>query len=148
MDDNIRRGRHARRAGAAPEGQKCYDDLGSAETATMPANHSMKSDGPSDKQETGRVLRFEPRARRPRAPLSPFGASPVKDVGKYARGADDGEDYRHRMRANVAAFVVVGLLIWCGYWLFDTLSEMRKNQDCVLSGRTNCMRIEVPAVAR
>ena len=113
----------------------------------MPANHSMKSDGPSDKQETGRVLRFEP--RRPRTPPpSPFGASPVKDVGSYARGADDSEDYRHRMRANVAAFVVVGLLIWCGYWLFDTLSEMRKNQDCALSGRTNCTRIEVPTVAR
>jgi hypothetical protein len=109
----------------------------------------MKSDGPSDKHETGRVLRFEPRAQRPRAPRSsPFGASPVKDVGKYAGGPDDSEDYRHRMRVNAVAFVVVGLLIWCGYWLFDTLSEMRKNQDCALSGRTNCTRIEIPAVAR
>jgi hypothetical protein len=109
----------------------------------------MKSDEPSDKQETGRVLRFEPRARRPRAPLSSrFGASPVKDVGKYSGGLDDSEDYRHRMRMNAAAIVVVGLLIWCGFWLFDTLSEMRKKQDCALSGRTNCTRIEIPAIAR
>src|SRR5215831_3643877 len=118
----------------------------------MPANRSIKSDGPSDKEETGRVLRFEPRPRRPRPPLSPLGslgASPVKDVGHYAHGgADDSEDYRRRMRANAVAFVIVGLLIWCGYWLFDTLAEMRKNQDCTLSGRTNCVRIEVPPSSR
>ena len=40
--------------------------------------------------------------------------------------------------------MVVGLLIWCGYWLFDTLSEMRRTQDCFLSGRTNCAPISVP----
>jgi hypothetical protein len=28
-------------------------------------------------------------------------------------------------RTNAAAIIVVGLLIWCGYWLFDTLAEMR-----------------------
>jgi hypothetical protein len=118
----------------------------------MPANRSMKSEKPLADQETGRVLRFEPRrgTPRPRAPLSsgPFGPSPVEDMEKYSRVPEEGDDYRHRMRANVAAIVVVALLIWSGYWLFDTIAEMRKNQDCVLSGRTNCAPISTPATVR
>jgi hypothetical protein len=115
----------------------------------MPANRSTKPEEPTDSQEMGRILRFEPRraSQRPRKPLTPplFGRhSPVESVDKYARGPDDGDDYRYRMRANVAAVVVVGLLIWCGYWLFNTLTEMRKTQDCILSGRTNCAQISVP----
>ncbi len=114
----------------------------------MPANHSKKNQEPSDSEEMGRILRFEPRqgSRHPRPPLppSPLGRSPVEGVDKYARPPDDTEDYRHRMRTNVAAVIVVSLLIWCGYWLFDTLAQLRKSQDCVLSGRTNCARIDVP----
>jgi hypothetical protein len=52
------------------------------------------------------------------------------------------------MRVNAAAILVVVVLIWCGYWLFDTLAEMRKTQDCILSGRTNCARIDIPTHAR
>jgi hypothetical protein len=117
----------------------------------MAANRSKKPEEPSDSQEMGRILRFEPRhGTRPRAPSPPplFGRSPVEGVDKYARAPDDTEDYRHRMRTNAAAIVVVGLLIWCGYWLFDTIAEMRKTQDCILSGRTNCARIDVPPNAR
>ena len=117
----------------------------------MPANNSKKTDEPADRQEMGRILRFEPRrgAKRPHPSFPPpFGQSPVEDIDKYARAPDDTEDYRHRMRINAAAIVVVGLLIWCGYWLFDTLAEMRKTQDCILSGRTNCARIEPPPQAR
>jgi hypothetical protein len=116
----------------------------------MAANSSKKPEEPAGSQEMGRILRFEPRrGQRSRAPsVPPFGHSPVEGVDKYARAPDDTEDYRHRMRANAAAIIVVGLLIWCGYWLFDTLAEMRKTQDCILSGRTNCARIDVPATAR
>ena len=114
----------------------------------MAANRSKQSEEPTDGQEMGRVLRFEPRHGRPRPPASSLlGRSPVEGVDKYARQGDDIEDYRHRMRVNAAAILVVGLLIWCGYWLFDTLAEMRKTQDCILSGRTNCARIELPAHA-
>jgi len=131
--------------------EKCYDEIGSAETATMPIKRSMKSEEPLENGEMGRVLRFEPRRGsrpHPRPSPAPFGPPPVDDVDKYARNADESDDYRHRMRANLAAIVVVGLLIWCGYWLFDTIAEMRKSQDCVLSGRTNCARISVPPSMR
>ncbi len=119
----------------------------------MPANRSKKSEESPESQEMGRILRFEPRHGPRRAPAPPrfpppFGRSPVEDVDKYAHQDDDSEDYRHRMRTNAAAIVVVGLLIWCGYWLFDTLAEMRKTQDCILSGRTNCARIDMPVNAR
>ncbi len=117
----------------------------------MAANRSKKTEEPPDNQEMGRILRFEPR-RGPRLrapfPSTRLGRSPVEGVDKYARASDDTEDYRHRMRTNAAAIIVVGLLIWCGYWLVDTLAEMRKTQDCILSGRTNCARIDLPANAR
>ena len=115
----------------------------------MPANHSKQSDEPTDGQEMGRILRFEPRQGRPRPPIAPPpDRSPVEGFDKYARRGTDTEDYRHRMRVNAAAFLVVGVLIWCGYWLFDTLAEMRKTQDCILAGRTNCAHIDLPAHAR
>jgi hypothetical protein len=113
----------------------------------MPANPSMKPEKPLEGDERGRVLRFEPR-RGSQRPDASSGPSPVQDFDKYARRPDENDDYRHRMRANVAALVVVGLLIWCGYWLFGTIAEMRKNQDCVLTGRTNCALINIPPDTR
>jgi len=128
----------------------------------MPAN-PMKPEEPADPPEMGRILRFEPR-RKPQRPhgqpnpqsppkLSPWlsstppGATPVEGLEKYSRERDDGDDYSYRMRTNIAAIILVGLLIWCGYWLFNTLAEMRQVQDCILTGRTNCAPISVP-VAR
>src|ERR1700742_290838 len=111
----------------------------------MSANRSMKSDEPTEPPEMGRVLRFEPRRKttRPngRLPAPLIEPSPVEGLEKYSRPREDAEDYRYRMRANVAAIVLVGLLIWCGFWLFNTLAEMRKVQDCILMGRTNCAPI-------
>ncbi len=114
----------------------------------MAANRSMRPEEPADNREMGRVLRFEPR-RKPQRPnewpsAAPPAPSRVADLDKYSRAGEERDDYRHRMRANVAAIVLVGLLIWCGYWLFNTLAEMRKLQDCILTGRTNCAPISVP----
>lgn len=69
--------------------------------------------------------------------------SPVNDLAKFERG-DEADDYRHRMRVNVAAFVFVLLLIGAGLWLAETMAELRKNEDCVLSGRRGCAPVEVP----
>ncbi len=126
----------------------------------MPANRSMKPEEPAGPPEMGRILRFGPRRKllRPNAPSgahpspslsqwlssAPSGPSPVEGLEKYAREREDGDDYRNRMRANIAAILLVGVLIWCGYWLFNTLAELRKVQDCILTGRTNCAPISVP----
>jgi hypothetical protein len=67
---------------------------------------------------------------------------PVDDLAKYEQGTE-ADDYRHRMIVNVAAFVFVIALIGAGLWLADTMARIRKNQDCVLSGRRNCSPVEV-----
>jgi hypothetical protein len=71
-------------------------------------------------------------------------ASPPEadDLAKFERG-EGGDDYRHRMLVNVAAFAFVMALIGAGLWLADTMAQMRRNQDCALSGRRNCTPIEV-----
>jgi hypothetical protein len=111
----------------------------------MPAKRPIRSEErPSE--EAGRVVPFEPRRRAFRMGVPR--PSPVEDVGKYAGGADERDDWRHRMKMNAIAVLVLGLLIWCGYWLFDTMAEIRKNQDCVLMGRANCARLDVPLTER
>jgi hypothetical protein len=100
----------------------------------------MANDEPSSPEREGRVLHF----RRGQATAHPpaAGQTPVQDLAKYERG-DGADDYRHRMIVNVAAFVFVIALICAGYWLADTMARMRKNQDCVLSGRRGCTPVEV-----
>lgn len=72
---------------------------------------------------------------------------PVQDLAQYERGRNDGGDtpgdYRHRMLVNAAAFLFVIALIVTGFWLADTMARMRKNQDCVLSGRRGCTPVDV-----
>jgi hypothetical protein len=47
------------------------------------------------------------------------------------------------MLMNIAGLVVVALLIGTGLWIANTMAAMRKNQDCVLSGRRGCTPVEV-----
>jgi hypothetical protein len=71
----------------------------------------------------------------------------VEGLAKYEGGEPD-DDYRHRMAVNLAALVVTVLLMLAGIWLVMQLAELRKNQDCVLTGRRNCAPIEVNAPER
>jgi hypothetical protein len=64
------------------------------------------------------------------------------DLSRYEHG-DEPDDYRHRMLMNAAAFVFVALLIGAGLWIANTMAAMRKNQDCVLSGRRGCTPVEM-----
>lgn len=100
----------------------------------------MTTDQPPSPKPGARILSF----RRGQAPtrLRSTGAAPGLD--KYERD-DNPDDYRHRMLVNLAAFVVLILLAGGGYWLADTMARMRKDQDCVLSGRRNCSPINVEA---
>jgi hypothetical protein len=90
----------------------------------------------------GRSPSFEPERRvlpfrRARAAMPP----PLADLAKYERG-EEIDDYRHRMIVNAVAFVFVLVLIAAGLWLADTMARMRKDQDCVLSGRRGCTPVE------
>jgi hypothetical protein len=102
--------------------------------------------GPSPTEPERRVLPFRPRrglfARRTTPP-------PVEDLGKYEHGsAENSDDYRHRMTMNVLAAAVTVALILGGIWIADTMARMRKNQDCVLIGRSDCTPVSAPVNAR
>jgi hypothetical protein len=89
-------------------------------------------------QNERRVVSFRRDKVRARLPT----LSPVENLAKYER-SEGPDDYRHRMIVNVAVFVFVIGLIGAGLWLADTMATMRKNQDCVLSGRRGCTPVEV-----
>jgi hypothetical protein len=108
----------------------------------------MTSQGPSQDEERGRVLPFRPRKPRSwNSHLRDGLRSPVDDLSKYSRHPDD-DNFHHRMKVNLLAFAVLALIVACGIWLANTMAEMRKNQDCVLTGRTNCAPIQVPVDSR
>ncbi len=58
-----------------------------------------------------------------------------------ATSVDDTDDFHHRMWANAAALIFTVALIAAGVWLAVSIADMRKTQDCVLSGRRNCAPI-------
>jgi hypothetical protein len=99
----------------------------------------------------GRILPFRPRRTLPAARISSAredtDRSPVQDLEKFEHSGEE-DDYRHRMTVNVAAFVIAVLLILSGVWLATTMAQMRKNQDCVLSGRRGCTPVEAPPATR
>jgi hypothetical protein len=110
----------------------------------------MSSQGPSQDEEKGRVLPFRrrtPHSWNEHLRLRDRMRSPVEDLSKYSRGPDE-DNFHHRMKVNLLAFAVLALIVACGIWLANTMADMTKNQDCVLTGRTNCSPIHVPADSR
>ena len=100
----------------------------------------MSSNAPRPEDERGRILPF--RRGKPRLPPARQDA-PVESVEKYARGEPD--DYRQRMINNGLALLACIILVAIGVWIASTMAEMRRNQDCVLSGRRNCAQIPAPS---
>ena len=70
-------------------------------------------------------------------------ARPANDLSRYERPRDEGDDFRHRMLANVAALAFTVALTAIGIWLAVSIADLRKTQDCVLMGRRDCARISV-----
>jgi hypothetical protein len=94
------------------------------------------------------VLKFRPRtsAQPPGGREEPgqATASPAaNDLSRYEQPRDEGDDFRHRMLANVAAFAFTVALTAIGIWLAVSIADLRKTQDCVLMGRRDCARISV-----
>lgn len=97
---------------------------------------------PSDR----RVVPFHGN-RRPPMVHHRLQAPPVDDLRQFEQ-ADEPDDYRHRMLTNVAAAAFTLFLMFAGFWLAEALSAMRKNQDCVLSGRRGCTPVDAPVQPR
>jgi len=119
----------------------------------MPVESRMRSEQ-RQKSESGRVVSFRPRAARsvpsplPQGGSPPkLGASPVADLQEYQRTREE-EDYRHRMVVNAVALVFCTLLAVAGIWLVNEIAEMKRVQDCVLSGRAGCVPLEISGPRR
>lgn len=101
---------------------------------------------------TGRVVLFPPRIslRKEEHPRLSEAKSIIEsetaigDLAKYER-VGDADDYPRRMIINVVAFGFIVMLTVAGVWLAETMALLRKNQDCVFSGRRNCIDIGVEA---
>lgn len=81
------------------------------------------------------ILRF-PGARKAAPPRK------HDDLAPYSGPPESDADYSHRMLVNGAVLLVVIALIGVALWLADTLATMRRNQDCVLSGRPGCTHVD------
>jgi hypothetical protein len=100
--------------------------------------------------DKGRVLPFRPRAPdswNARLRLRDQSRSPVSDLSKFSRGPVE-DDYPHRMFMNLLAFLVLSLIVGCGIWLADNMSERNKDQDCRRISRTYCVPIQGPSETR
>ena len=95
-------------------------------------------------EPNGRVLPFRTRGAQPSRNPPP----PAADLEKYERAPDEPDDYWHRMKMNGLAMVTTIALIAVGLWIADVMAHMRKNQDCVLSGRPGCTPVEAPVQPR
>ena len=113
----------------------------------MPGS-AVTSEQSNASEEEHRVVPFRPRGGKWRGVRhTPF-ASPVEGLAKYEGGAEQDDNYRHRMMVNLAALGVTVALAVAGVWLAIHIADMRKNQDCLLSGRRNCAPIDVKALER
>src|SRR5881227_489520 len=102
-----------------------------------------------EQSEADRLVMFRPHpSGAPHNPVRSLKAarqtdSPaVADLRKYQRAREE-EDYRHRMVVNVLALAFCVLLALAGVWLVNEIAEMKRVQDCVLSGRTGCTPLPI-----
>jgi hypothetical protein len=95
----------------------------------------------------GRILKFEPR-RPGKAVFAPSAPQSVEDdlddFARFEQEQDEPIDYRHRMIMNLIAFAILVVLVGLGVWIADTISDLQREQDCLMQGRSNCAPIQVP----
>ncbi len=107
----------------------------------------MPAEIPNQNEVMGRVIPLRPRRRAPPARADSARPSPVGSLDRFERG-DEQDDYRHRMITNAAALAICVVLVLAGVWIANTMAQMRKDQDCVLSGRRGCTPVDVPVRSR
>ena len=102
------------------------------------------SDAPRPEDDRGRILPF--RRGQPRVLMPPDAdpSAPVEGMEKYA-SAGEPDNYRQRMINNGLGLIACVVLVVLGVWIANTMAEMRRKQDCVLSGRRDCASIPAPS---
>jgi hypothetical protein len=111
----------------------------------------MKTRSPSAAEDDHRVVPFRPRSALqqrsvanggPAAPRRRDDVQPdILDLARYERSREEPDDFRHRILANIAAFAFTVALTAVGIWLAMSIADLRKTQDCLLTGRRDCARV-------
>jgi hypothetical protein len=114
----------------------------------------VKTQRPIATEEEHRVLQFRPRnPARPSKwqgnvaaqPKHPQSAPPeFLDLSRYEKPREEPDDFRQRMLANIAGFAFTIALMAIGIWLVMSIADLRRTQDCVLTGRRDCVQISTP----
>ena len=91
---------------------------------------------PTSSEPEAQILPFRPRGSMFARNVPP----PVPDLEKFEHAPDEPDDFRHRMTMNALGLVVTVVLVVTGIWIADVMAHMRKDQDCVLMGRTSWRR--------
>jgi hypothetical protein len=112
----------------------------------------MKTQRPIAADDDHRVVPFRPRSALQRRVVAD-GGPPVPlprreqlhpnilDLSRYEQPREQPDDYRHRILANIAAFAFTVALTAIGIWLAMSIADLRKTQDCLLTGRRDCARV-------
>jgi len=93
------------------------------------------------------VIKFRPRTAADVSKTRSEQAAPPRpqpqDLSQFER-ANEPDDYRHRMRINIAAGLFTVVLISFGVWLAISIADLRRTQDCILYGRRDCAVMPQP----
>lgn len=102
----------------------------------------VKTQRPISPDDDHRVVKFRPRtSARPPGRVLQDVPQQAADLSRYDRKEEEPDDFRHRMLANLAALAFTVALTAIGIWLALSIAELRKTQDCVLTGRRDCAQI-------
>jgi len=95
--------------------------------------------------ETGCVILFRPRqaGSQQRAKVQP--ARGAVGLRKPRSAREDDDDHRRRRLIHALGLAYCLILAVAGVWLADEFTEMKRIQDCVLSGRSRCISIHIAA---
>jgi hypothetical protein len=98
-----------------------------------------------DIRKGGRVVAFLPLGSATPGKLAQVrsikDATPVRNVGAYARGPESDVEYRHRMQVNLFAALAVVVLLSIGAWVANAMVESQRVQGCYASGARHCSLI-------
>ena len=114
--------------------------------ALLHGQRPMGKEKEQPESESGAVVSFQAALAR-REQQARASEPPPADLKKFQQTSES-DDYRHRMTMNAAGLAIVTLLILAGIWIADSLATIRKNQDCVLTGRRGCTPVDAPVAQR
>ena len=105
----------------------------------MGRNHESAAGGAHPSGGGGRILQFKRKMPGRRVTEIPI-ADPLRHF-------EDEED-RCRMQQNLAAAIVIVLIVTSGFWLIDQLRASARITACVEAGHHNCLPLDLDSVPR